>query len=249
MKETDMGIRFGAIGAVLLAFGVVCSATSPDRPPQDKNSIKALFDEIPKDLAAKVKDNPVRCDRVNDWLQEHVNGKGKTIEIRVEMKEVRPYRKEGAYLVYLTLAAPKLNFLGDDWRVHIGDGVSPGRASANFTFEGVSTADAEKLVDLTHVSIQGKVKEVNLPRFSARFSKPAAPLDPELRIVLEDVQVDGKKWTPYKGPIIGGGFGNGGFGGGNPFGGAGGGIPFDEEDGPMPDVGGGSRKKGGKSRD
>jgi hypothetical protein len=124
-----MYIRLPDIRALLVMLCVSCfvfsiepQASGQEKDKQkEKNSIRSLFDGIPADLRAKVRDNPVRCDRVNDWLIEHVNGK-KTVEIQMGVKRVRPYRAEdGTYRVELTLECPNLNILEDGWRVYLCD--------------------------------------------------------------------------------------------------------------------------------
>jgi hypothetical protein len=213
-----MKIRLGAI-ATLFILCVQCFST-PDKvaPGEERNTVKALFDGLPADLRAKVRDNPVRCDRVNDWLKDQVNGKGKTVELRLFVKDVLPYRSEdGTYRVHLKLEAAKMQLLGDEWQVALGDynsrrdtsGPPPDYAPQgyNFSFSGVSSADAEKLADSKEVVIQGKVQEVLLPRFSRNSAHGAA-----MSVILEEVQVNGKKSTPYKapdGPFVGGKKGGG----------------------------------------
>jgi hypothetical protein len=191
-----------------MATCVTCFAKPTNQPEKDKEAIKGLFDGIPMDLRAKVKDNPVRCDRVNDWLHENVAGKGKIVGLTLSVAKVNPIRdKSGAYSIYLAVAPSSVNVLSDDWKVSFHDNGAFAR-EYQFTFEGVSTADAEKIADAKHVHFQGKVKYVSL----ARFPNPAS----NMRIVLEDILVDGKKWTSS-------GDGPGGpafFGGkGKPFGG------------------------------
>jgi hypothetical protein len=203
-----MKFRLGAI-ATLLILGVHCFSTPPDKvaPGEERNTVKALFDGLPADLRAKVRDNPVRCDRVNDWLKDQVNGKGKTVEIRLFVKDVLPYRSEdGTYRVHIKLVAANMQLLGDGWQVALGDynsrRITSGPAEylppgGNFSFSGVSSADAEKLADSKEVVIQGKVQEVLLPRFQRNSPDGAA-----MSVILEEVQVNGKKWTPYKAPDV-----------------------------------------------
>src|ERR1019366_4143872 len=96
--ESFMNIPLGGLRALVLAFCVLCLPLAFDRnaagQEKDKDSIKTLFDGIPADLRAKVRGNPVRCDRVNDWLKEHVNGKGKVVEIRLAVKNISTSRSE-----------------------------------------------------------------------------------------------------------------------------------------------------------
>jgi hypothetical protein len=209
-----MHIQRRCVRALLVMLCVSCVAFNMEPlasgqgkdKEKEKNSIKSLFDGIPVGLRAKVKENPVRCDRVNDWLQENVNGKGKTIEVQVEVKQVKPYRaKDGTYSVDLTLAFAEAKLLETEWQVFLGDRKrEPGYSPINFVFEGVSAADAEKLADAKHVTLQGKLQEVALPRFSY-----AKPVWGAINVVLEDVHVDGKKWKKSSNKK-GGGFGTGG---------------------------------------
>lgn len=102
-----MNIRLSSVGVVLVAFCVACAAllSSGAVPAQDPHdSIPALFDGLPADLRAKVKWNSVRRDRVNDWLGENVNGKGKTIEMQVPVKVLAKRAKDGTYLVAVTVS-------------------------------------------------------------------------------------------------------------------------------------------------
>ena len=245
-----MKIRMGGLLLVLcvslLAIEADRSASGQEKAKEKaKNSIAAIFDGIPADLRGKVKDNPVRCDRANDWLKEYVNGKGKIVEIRLDVKEIAPYRQKEGYLVELRLENAKANLLGDEWQVSFGDvtngfgrDVSSGfgtkgtgaRAAApriNFTFVEVSQADAEKLADAKQVVIKGKVRDVKLARLG--YSPPAAGT---IGIILDDIEVDGKKWTPYISPVGGR---KGGIGPGDGF------QPGKKgSDGP----GGGGKKKG-----
>lgn len=199
-----------ALLLVLLALALVIGTNGPGwSQEKEKDSIKALFDGIPADLRSKVRDNPVRCDRVNDWLKDHVNGKGKTIEIRLDVNDVSTTRAEdGTYRVRLTLAPVKGNILEDDWRVHFtnqvaGDAkvpVGPFRGANNFAFEGVSTAEAEKLFELKQAVIQGKVLAAALARSADNVFDPGRGGNNRtgsISVALEDVRVDGKKWTPY----------------------------------------------------
>jgi len=167
--------------------------------PKENNSIAALFDGIPADLRSKVKDNPVRIDRVNDWVQEKVTGKLKPIEIKMRVKEIYlPARSEDrTYTVLFSLEYAKVNVLGDEWEVSVHPaGPAPG---GRFSFVGVSTADAEKLLDSKTILIQGRAKYVRLIGGSGSYGPFA---EPRIGVSLEDVQVDGKTWTPA--PFIGG---------------------------------------------
>ena len=177
----------------------------------EPKTIKSLFDGIPADLRAMVRDNPVRCDRVNDWLKEHVNGKGKTIEIEMKVKKVRPYRiNDKTYRVELTLERPNLAVLGDEWSIYLCDRYvsEDGSLKQDFHFGDVSVADAEKLADAKSVMIRGNVKEARLSRFRY-LSVPHT-----VHFELEDVQVNGSKFVPYQAPDPFGGKKGGGKKGG-----------------------------------
>jgi hypothetical protein len=91
----NMPLRTIRVLLVLLCASCLVLVSNPlvsgQEKDKDKMSLKSLFDGLPADLRAKVKHNPVRCDRVNDWLQENVNGKGKTIEMQVAVKKVSPF--------------------------------------------------------------------------------------------------------------------------------------------------------------
>jgi hypothetical protein len=218
-----MNLRIGVTGGVFLALAVFGFATPPDQPGPDKekNPIKALLDGIPADLRTKVRDNPVRCDRVNDWLKENANGK--TIEVRVELQEALPERGDKGYIVHLALEGTKINVLDADWHVVLADHMMgrestlPSRGGfAHFSLEGVKTADAEKLVDAKRAVIKGKVKEAKITRLNREVFRPesGATNSATLTVVLEEVLVDGNKWTPYR-AAKGGGIGTGEA---NPFG-------------------------------
>lgn len=211
-----MNIPLGGLRALVLAFCVLCLPLAFDGnasgQEKDKDSIKTLFDGIPADLRAKVRDNPVRCDRVNDWLKENVNGKGKAIEVRLAVSEIITVRSpdEGTYLVHLSLAPAKGIVLEDTWRLYFRDHIHAGpkgpfgrpggsESRYSFSFEGLSTAEAEKLVDTKQVVIQGKVQEAKLGR-SLGFGGGAAGT---INFTLEDVRVEGKKWTKQgSGPVV-----------------------------------------------
>jgi hypothetical protein len=109
-----MNMQLTRVGSVLVAFCVACasllsSGSTPAQQPE--NSIAALFDGLPGDLHAKVQNNSVRRDRVNDWLVDHVNGKGKTIEMQVPVRVLAKRAKDRTYLVAVTIGAGK-GFVG-----------------------------------------------------------------------------------------------------------------------------------------
>lgn len=182
---------------MVLVTGVLCFAKPNEPLDKQKQTVIALFDGLPMDLRSKIKDNPVRCDRVNDWLKDNVADKGKSIEINLAVERVNPVRdKDGMYDVQLAVQPTIIGVLDSNWVVNFSDhGISS--REYQFYFSGVTPADAEKLADSKHVKIQGKVKSAYL----SRFPTP----QPNMRIVLEDVLVDGKKWNPYspKGPKFG----------------------------------------------
>lgn len=210
-----MNLRFGAIAA-LLFVSIYCFASPPDKeaPGQNKNSIKALFDGIPADLRTKVKSNPIRIDRANDWVQANVTDKGKTVEMQMGIKKVYcPARAmDGTYKVRLSLEPTKVNVLGDEWPVTLDRFTPPGWA---FSFVGVSMADAEKLLDSKTAVIQGKVKRaILLGRPGSDGPNGSSFGTPTILLILEDVHVNGKKWAPAPVPApdpppMGGGFGKG----------------------------------------
>lgn len=197
-----MSIRIGAIVAgwlgVFFCFAVLSEGpVRGQEKEKEKNAIASLFDGVPADLQAKVRDNPVRCDRVNDWLKDKVNGKGKTIEIQMNVKRVRPYRTaDKTYRVELTLECPHISVLGDVWRIYLCDQyvAENGFLQQDFHFGDVSAADAEKIADAKQITIRGKVKEARLSRFAYANTPHTVQFE------LEDVQVNGIKVVPYKGP-------------------------------------------------
>ncbi len=172
-----------------------------------KDSIVALFDGIPADLRSKVKDNSVRRDRVNDWLGDHVNGKGKTIEIQLPVLVTATRTKEGTYTIVVSLGRgkkkggvpgefggfgfgagdPKVAVLGDEWTLFLRFApTDSAELWSQLELAGVSAADAEKLVELERATIKGNVQQV----FAGSGSV--------LRVILGEVQVDGKEMTPRK---------------------------------------------------
>jgi hypothetical protein len=188
----------------LSSFGLlVCLACSGLEPSaalcgqkDAKDSIVALFDGIPADLRSKVKDNSVRRDRVNGWLRDHVNGKGKTIEMQLSVRVTAILSKEETYTIVVSLKqggfgafageGPHVAVLGDEWSVSFG--FAPKDSAeiwSQLELTGVSVADAEKLVELERATFKGNVKLAVLYQTS-------------LRLILEEVQVDGKKMTPRK---------------------------------------------------
>ena len=75
MNNQSRGFR--ALMLMVLVLGLAVGADGlASGQEKEKDSIKALFEGIPADLRSKVRDNPVRCDRVNDWLQEPCQWEG-----------------------------------------------------------------------------------------------------------------------------------------------------------------------------
>jgi len=179
------------------------TANTPESVQEkDKNSIQSLFDGIPADLRSNVLGNRVRRDRVNDWLQENVNGKGKPVQLHVSLHVIVPRRvDDGTYWTFLTLDDIAVKILGDngivrvmganDWTSTVNPRFLGNRTS--FEFEGVSAADAEKLADVKQATIQGKVMEAKLEPIIPNDSPPYC-----LGLILQDVQVNGKAFTPRK---------------------------------------------------
>lgn len=157
---------------------------------QEKNTIRALFEGTPEDLRARVKENAVRRDRVNDWLSEHVNGKGKTIEVEATVDLVRTTRNtDGTYAVKIHVAHVKAHALENDWQAYLSDDAK----GQGFSFVAVSAVDAEKLIDTKKVVVQGKVKEIKLLPNRPGIGGSAVPV---INVVLEDIRIDGKAFTP-----------------------------------------------------
>jgi hypothetical protein len=214
-----MRIRFGTVQLLVFLCCVGGATLWPSTPTsgqqQPQDAIAVLFEGVPADLRSKVKTNFVRRDRVNDWLRENVNGKGKTIEIKVPVRVGGKRANDGSYALlanlgtaakgfgggtpftggkkgggtgFALLTAPKINVLGDDWSLDllVGDPDASLYVSNQFELNGVSAADAEKLVDLEQASIKGKVHEVRLASETL------------LRVVLDDAQMEGKRITPRK---------------------------------------------------
>jgi RNA polymerase sigma factor (sigma-70 family) len=166
----------------------------PNQRSQDKekNSIAALFDGIPPDLRSKVQGNSVRGERLNDWLQQNVDGKEKVVKFKVPLRKVGAYRNDdGTYVVHLELHDDSVRLLGGTWSIVAAlenqDDVS------DFCFQKVSPADAERFVDAKGITIQGTVKRVAATA-NADWQAPYSIL-----LTLSDVRVDGKAFTPVSG--------------------------------------------------
>jgi hypothetical protein len=192
-----MNQRLTTSGVVLVIVGSSCAAPSALGPAfgQDtKDPIAALFKGIPADLRSNIRANSVRRDRVNDWLSENIDNQGKLVEmdLPVYVQAVRDADKtysvefatrgSGGFGGQLAIT---VTVLGDTWPVLVYDGRDRGVGSADFSFVGVSAADAEKLVELKKVHVQGKVK-------NARVNSGG------ISLILDEVLIDGKKLTPRK---------------------------------------------------
>ena len=203
-----MGIRSYTIPLLPLALCALLGAAAGQEKKQKPNSIESLFEGLPADLRKNLENNAVRRDRVNNWLKEHVNGKGKTIEVRVPVEIIPRRAKDGTYpvLVNVNESNAIVRPLGEKWSLGIirrpvaqtkggaKDKVGKGGKGATYfrglVFVGVSPADAEKLSDLKKVTIQGKVREMELKdRFATLLC---------VCLFLEDVRLDGMKLTPPK---------------------------------------------------
>jgi hypothetical protein len=195
-----MSIRLSGISVLPLALCALLGspAAGQKKKQEPQNSIESLFEGLPADLRKNVQSNQVRIDRVNDWLKEHVNGKGKAVEVRVSAMIVPRRAPDGTYFVSVnvngTNAAARA--LGEEWSLEFirrpsvtakgkGGGKGGVRFLRGFVFAGVSPEDAEKLADLKAVTIQGKVQEAEISdRLTGR---------PGIYILLEDVRLNGKK--------------------------------------------------------
>jgi hypothetical protein len=171
---------------------------------KDNNTVQSLFDGSPASLTTKAVSNRIRRDRVNDWLQENVNGKGKGVHLQVPLHAVATRAKDGSYIVRLHNVAAGVKVFGETWYVQAfglseavrRDFQQPfGSFDASFGFEGVSSADAENLTDTNPGTIQAKVKEAAL----VPQNRTTEELPPYyLRLILTDVQVNGKAFAPKK---------------------------------------------------
>lgn len=201
----------------LQAFGYILAAKLTDRPDEallffaqytltsmDRNStdktFAALFKNVPEDLRANVIDNPVRIDRVDDWLRAEIPNQSKVITVPMDVQEIfYPGRKDGIYSVRVRCANVKVNVLGSTWEARVTD--SPFSPSHwNFSFEGVTMDEAEKFWGTKSVTVKGKVKlaylrgGTSLNRGLTESKGPFA--QPSIGIILEDVQLDGRNWAP-----------------------------------------------------
>ena len=210
-----MNIRLGRGRSLLAVFAALCFAVQGDTrllgQEKEKNSLDALFNGIPADLKTKVRDNPVRIDRVEDWLQEHLRGKGKTVELTFAVKDIYYPKRgdDGTYIILLKLEPAKALALGDEWTVTIGNG---SRLNTDLAFAGVSALDAETFVNTKSVLVQGKVTIVRMLGGSGSSGGPKSGFaPPRIFVGVEDVQVNGKIWAAHKSPD--GPFGKGKKGG------------------------------------
>ena len=124
--------------------------------------------------------------------------------MKVPVRVTARRAKDGTYLVVYTVGAgtsfkgkgkgpnfggplrQNLTVLGDEWSLNL---IVSGKDSTDWPNQlelaGVSAADAEKLVEMTEATVKGKIEEISL-------------VDEYVRLVLGDVQIDGKKTTPRK---------------------------------------------------
>jgi hypothetical protein len=218
MKMRWASLQMMMFGVCVCWAGLGLEPASRGQEPQE--SLAALFDGIPADLRTKVRNNLVRRDRVNDWLRDNVSGKGKTIEFRVPLRMGGKRSNDGTYALIASvgtagkgfggaatttgfpgggkkgtgavaaLAAPKINVLGDEWNLDLHVGDQAASLTNQFDLNGVNAADAEKLVDLEHALIKGKIREVQLSSATA------------VRLVLDDALLEGKKMSPRASPKL-----------------------------------------------
>lgn len=189
----------------LVAKSATVRGSPVSNSEKEGNSLQSLFDGSPKGLTTKALANRIRRDRVNDWLQENVNGKGKVVQLQVPMHVVATRAMDGTYVISLRNNGFVGNVFGETWYVQeIGKNEAAqrnfqipfGSNSARFVFEEVSAADAEKLTDSRTVTIQGKVKQATL---APQYQRPDEDEPPYyLRLTLEDVRVNGKAYMPRK---------------------------------------------------
>jgi hypothetical protein len=172
---------------------------------KDTNSVQSIFDGCPAGLTTKALFNRIRRDRVNDWLQENFNGKSKVVQLQVPMHVVATRAKDGTYVISLRNDGIAAKVFGETWLVQANgenEGAQRGfqfpfgANGPRFVFEGVSAVDAEKLTDSRTVTIQAKVKEATLAPQNQGPDEDSPPY--YLRLVLEDVQLNGKAYTPRK---------------------------------------------------
>jgi hypothetical protein len=173
-----MNTRLCTLALFGLLVCIACSGPEPSAAQcgqkDAKDSIVALFDGIPADLRTKVKNNSVRRDRVNSWLRDHVNAKGKTIEIRVPVRVTAILSKDETYTIVVSLSkkggfagfgeATKVAVLGDEWPAFLLFAAKDSQDSTQLELAGVSVADAEKLVEVEQATIKGNVQLARLLR-------------------------------------------------------------------------------------
>ncbi len=171
---------------------------------KDQHSVQSLFDGSPAGLCTKALTNRIRRDGVNDWLQENVNFRGKVVQLHMPIFVIPTRDKDGSYVIRLKNAAAGVKVFGETWYVQaIGESevarwnlqLPFGTNATCFAFKGVSAADAEKLTDTNPATIHGKVKEATLAP-QKRGEEESPPY--YLRLILEEVQINGKAFTPKK---------------------------------------------------
>ena len=125
---------------LLLPMVVCClvlGSLAPTLAQDAKSAVASLFEGVPSDLRASIKTNSVRMDRINDWLSDNVDGKGKVIEVdlTVKVKAVRDADKTYS-IEFLprsagggfspggggSLSDISATVLGDTWPVIVSDG-------------------------------------------------------------------------------------------------------------------------------
>ncbi|HEX3315078.1 MAG TPA: hypothetical protein VHR72_09325, partial [Gemmataceae bacterium] len=205
----------GSLAPTLAQDAKSADAKSADAKSADaKSAVASLFEGVPPDLRGNIKTNSVRIDRINDWLSENVDGKGKAIEVELPVIVNAVRNADKTYSVefigrssngafgpggggfggrggFGPSTALTVTVLGDTWPVTVGDGRGFGSREASFGFVGVSAADAEKFVELKKIRVQGKAKRVRVGETG-------------ISLALDDVLVDGQKLTPRSGPTRGG---------------------------------------------
>ena len=150
-------------------FCAVLGSLVPASGQDKQDPLAALFVGLPADLRANIGTNSVRRDRVNDWLSEHVDGKGKTVELRIPVTVTAVRGADKTYTVQFTMRnrffggegqlagralSAAVTVLGDTWPILLRDGsgsIDRSGYRSNFGFVEVSTEDAEKLVELKEI--------------------------------------------------------------------------------------------------
>ena len=185
MNGRIIGWRLVVCACILGGVGVRFDLAAQEK---EKNSIKSLFEGVPEDLRSKVKDNAVRRDR--SMIGHGKCQQQKPVEVSVNVTTVRTMRNsDGTYAVRVVVADVKAHALENDWQVYLSDDVK----GQGFSFVAVGAADAEKLIDSKKITLQGKAKEIKLLPNRPGIGGSASPV---INIILEDVRIDGKAFTP-----------------------------------------------------